>query len=115
MMLRFLSVAMIAAFAVGPALADDVQKMSATIKMVDVDKGVFLIAIVKDGAITIKEQKMDENTKFLDVDGKAMEDGFKSDVFKSDNNRINVPVSMKFEEVDGMMVIKEIRLTPPPE
>jgi hypothetical protein len=99
-------------FVAGIALAQDSDKLKATVKMVDAERGKMLVAISADGGIRIKEFDLGKDVKFLDEKGKPLKGGLKSDKFKSDNNRPAVPISISFNK-DGSM--KSIRLTPPPK
>jgi hypothetical protein len=106
---------------VGLALAQDANKQSATVKLVDPDKGKMLVTLMdKDGGIKVVEYDIAKDVKFLDEKGKPLKDdkgkpitgkdALKLDRFKSDNNRPAVPISIAFNK-DGSM--KSIQFTPP--
>jgi hypothetical protein len=105
MMNRFLCAAGVLVLVVGSALAQN-NKQEATVKMVDPDKGKMLIAVVKDGGISVKEVDIGKNVKFMDENGKPMKDGLKSDAFKSKNDRPAVPITMKFDKSGNLQSIQ---------
>jgi hypothetical protein len=106
MIQRLLTAAIAFLIITGLALAQTPDKLQATVKMVDPDKGKMLISIVKDGAIKIVEYDLGKDVKFLDEKGKPIKGGLKSDVFKSDNNRPAVPITMSFTKDGGVKSVQ---------
>lgn len=92
------------------------QGLDATVKLVDPAFGTALITIVESyngeasGGIRIVELKIPDSVKIVTSDGKKVEGGIKSDVFKSPTNRPAVPVKIEFETVNGQQAIKKITL-----
>lgn len=109
---RLFSAALAIVVCTSLALAQDADKQAGTVKMVDAQRGLMLVAVLRDGGIRILEYELGKDVKFIDEKGKPLKGGLKSDVFKSDNNRPAVPISISFNKDGG---VKSIKLTPPPK
>ena len=111
-MRNLLAASLALVFCAGLALAQDAEKLAATVKMVDPERGTMLVAVSFKDGIKIVEYELGKGVKFLDEKGKPIKGGLGADVFKSSNNRPAVPVSITFNKDGG---VKGIRLTPPPK
>ena len=104
-MWRVFSLGLALLFLVGTAQAQDNggAKVDATMKLVDANRNLAVIAVMQDNGIRIFEISVPPETRFVTPEGKKIKDGLRSPRFQSANNRLAVPVTLQYSATTGML------------
>jgi hypothetical protein len=81
-------------------------KMSAAVRLIDPDKRIMIVTVPVPDGQRIYQYGIPAGTKFLDQDGNPIKKGVAADVFKSDIQRPDVPVTIKFDSSGKITSIK---------